>query len=63
LRHEPGDVVGGAAGDERNHELDRLSRIVLRRARQARCQRTGENAGEAYEQADHSSSPGIRLHW
>jgi hypothetical protein len=57
LRHQPGDVVGGAAGDERNHELDRLSRIVLRRARRARGQTPGENAGEACEQADHPSSP------
>ncbi len=33
LRDQPRDIVGGAAGHERNDELDLLGRIGLRRSR------------------------------
>ena len=35
LRHQARDVVGGAARDERNHQLDLLRRIILRGQRRS----------------------------
>jgi hypothetical protein len=56
LRHQAGDVVGGAASNERNHKLDRFVRIVLRRGRRFGNDGNNDNARSKQQMASHDRS-------